>query len=329
MKFGGTSVADPEKIQRAAARAIAQKKMGKRVVVVVSAPGDMTDELLTLSRRVSSNPSAREIDQLITTGETVGVSLFAMACAAKGFPSISLTAGQAGIRAEGRHRESSIDSIHPKRLFYELKRGRIVVVAGFQGVNLKGDIVSLGRGGSDLTAVALAAVLQAESCEIFTDVKGIYTADPRVVSDARLLKEISLSEMIELSKSGAEVMQLRSLEVARKNKVIIHVRSAFHPQKGTLILPESSFKPRDFISALSLKKNAGDLTACVSLVGPKASLDKKLREVVLKGFAMRKIKTLSLSQFPLRLSITIQRKNAETALRLIHKICRLDHAHSF
>ena len=329
MKFGGTSVADPEKIQRAASRAIAQKKRGGGVVVIVSAPGDMTDELLLLSRHIAKNPSGREVDQLITTGDTVGISLFAMACAAKGFLSISLTAAQAGIKARGRHTEAEIVFVEPTRLFSELKRGRIVVVAGFQGLNLKGDILSLGRGGSDLTAVALAAALQADSCEIFTDVKGIYTADPRIVSEARLLREISLLEMIALSKSGAEVMQLRSLEIARKNNVIIHVRSAFHPQKGTLIVPGEPPGGRASVSALSLKKNTQDLTATVSLVGAQVGSDQELKKNVLKSLTTRRIKTISVSQAPLRLSIAMRRKDADSALRLIHKICHLEHEHSF
>jgi aspartate kinase len=327
MKFGGTSIADPEKIQRAASRAVSQRRRGSAVIVVVSAPGEMTDQLLDLSRRIAINPSGRELDQLITSGEIVGVSLFAMACMAKGAPAISLTAAQAGIKAFGSHAEANILSIRPARLLSELRRGKIAVVAGFQGLNFKGDVMSLGRGGSDLTAVALAAVVKSDSCEIFTDVKGIYTADPRIVSEAKLLKEISLLEMIELSKSGAQVMQRRSLEIARKNRVTLHVRSAFHPHKGTLIVTASAAKPRRLVSALALKKNDLDPVAIVSVVGPRVGSSGEVKGQIIEALTSRRIKVLAVSTSPMRIAISLKRSEAEAALRLIHKTCRLEHAH--
>jgi len=239
MKFGGTSVADPEKIQRAAERAVAARRAGKSVVVVVSAPGQMTDELLDLAHQIDKEPDKRELDVLLSTGELVGISLFTMACRARGVPAISLTGPQAGIQADEHHTRSMITGIRPAKVLQELRAGKIVAVAGFQGVNPRADVTTLGRGGSDLTAVALAAVLKASHCEIFTDVKGVYTGDPRIVFDARKLASISYDEMLELASAGAQVMQARSIEVAGRFGVRILVRSAFHSAPGTWILSKT------------------------------------------------------------------------------------------
>lgn len=256
MKFGGTSVADPEKIQRAAERALAARRGGRGVVVVVSAPGEMTDELLALARRVAPEPDARELDQLMATGEQVGISLFAMACRARGAAAISLTGAQAGIEAEGHHTRARIGRIRPAKILKELSAGRIVTVAGFQALTADADVATLGRGGSDLTAVALASALKTGSCEIYTDVKGVYTADPRMVFEARKIPRISFEEMLELAGAGAQVMQPRSLEVAQRDDVAIHVRSAFHPQPGTwIVAKEKSNMEKAFVSALALDKS--------------------------------------------------------------------------
>ncbi len=257
MKFGGTSVADPEKIQRAAERAVAEKHRGRAVVVVVSAPGEMTDELLTLADRVvPGKKDPRELDQLVSTGEQVGISLFALACQARGAAAVSLTGPQAGIHASGRPTHAQVERIKTKRLLSELSAGKIVAVAGFQGLTPNGDVATLGRGGSDLTAVALASALKTGVCEIFSDVKGIYTADPRIVFEARKLKEISFEEMLELAGAGAQVMQARSIEVAERFGVRIQVRSAFHPQAGTWIVPkEDSVLEKAQVSALALDKS--------------------------------------------------------------------------
>lgn len=256
MKFGGTSVADPEKIQRAADRAVAARRRGFSVVVVVSAPGEMTDELLALAGRVAARPQERELDQLVSTGEQVGVALFALACQAKGAPAISLTGPQAGIEAGGAYAHAHIVRIRTGRILKELKTGRIVTVAGFQALNPGKDVVTLGRGGSDLTAVALASALKTKSCEIYSDVKGVYTADPRVVFEARKLKRITFEEMLELAGAGAQVMQARSIEVAERFGVRIHVRSAFHPQHGTWIVPkEDRVLEKACVSSLALDKN--------------------------------------------------------------------------
>jgi aspartate kinase len=263
MKFGGTSVADPEKIQRAAERAIGERRKGFGVVVVVSAPGDMTDELIALAERITPKPDDRELDQLITTGEQVGISLFAMACVAKGVPAISLTGPQAGIEAVGDASRAQVRRIRTKSILRHLAAGRIVVVAGFQGLAPNGDTVTLGRGGSDLTAVALASALKAGRCEIFSDVKGVYTADPRIVHDARKLAVISFEEMLELAGSGAQVMQARSMEVAERFGVEIHVRSAFHPFPGTKVVAydqEKLMLEKAFVSSLALDKSEVRLT---------------------------------------------------------------------
>ena len=261
MKFGGTSVADPEKIQRAAERAIAERRKGYAVVVVVSAPGEMTDELIALAERVAAAPDERELDQLVATGEIVGVSLFAMACKARGAAAVSLTGPQAGIDAAGDAGRAQIRRIRTRNIVKHLREGRIVVVAGFQGLAPNGDTTTLGRGGSDLTAVALASALKTGRCEVFSDVKGVYTADPRIVHDARKLAKISFEEMLELAGAGAQVMQARSMEVAERFKVKIHVRSAFHPQAGTwIVAQEDLMLEKAFVSSLALDKSEVRLT---------------------------------------------------------------------
>jgi len=255
MKFGGTSVASPEKMQRAAERAIAARRRGAEVVVVVSAPGSMTDELLALAHRIDSDPPARELDVLLSTGEMVGISLFCIACRARGVPAVSLSGPQAGFFADAKHTRSAITSIRPDRIRRELRKGHIVAVAGFQAQNPEADITTLGRGGSDLSAIALAAVLKAEHCEVFTDVKGVYTADPRLVPDARKIGRISYEEMLELSGAGAKVMLARSIEVAKRYRIPVHVRSAFHPVPGTWITERTEEKMEQaHVSSLALEK---------------------------------------------------------------------------
>ena len=256
MKFGGTSVADPEKIQRAAERAATLRRKGKSVVVVVSAPGKMTDELIGLAHQISPAPNPRELDALVSTGETISIALFALALEVRKCPAISLTGPQAGFEAEGDHTRATISNIQPARIRKELGSGRIVVVAGFQAANKNGEITTLGRGGSDLSAVALAAALKAEACEIFTDVKGVYTADPRLVSRARLLRRLSYEEMLELSAAGAQVMLARSIEVAQRYRVRIHIRSSFDTAAGTMIesFSEDTME-QAHVSSLALNKS--------------------------------------------------------------------------
>jgi aspartate kinase len=238
MKFGGTSVADPEKIRRVASRLVDAKRAGNRVVAVVSAMGHHTDELVSLAYEVSPEPKPRELDMLISVGERISCALVAMAIADLGLDAISLTGSQAGIVTDTVHGKAKIVEVRARRIHEALDSDRIVLVAGFQGVSTDYDITTLGRGGSDTTAVALAAALGADACEIYTDVDGVFTADPRLVPGARKLHAVSYEEMLEMAASGAKVLALRSVEFARNHGVKLHVRSTFTGEDGTWITEE-------------------------------------------------------------------------------------------
>jgi aspartate kinase len=239
MKFGGTSVADPDKLKNVARRLVAARETGSRVVAVLSAMGTTTDELLDLARRVSARPEPRELDMLISVGERISCALAAMAIHDLGHQAISLTGSQAGIVTDTVHGKAKIVDVRARRIHEALDQDRIVLVAGFQGVSAdSSDITTLGRGGSDTTAVALAAALGAHVCEVYTDVDGVYTADPRLVPDARKLDALSYEEMLEMASSGAGVMATRSIEVARSHNVRLHVRSTFTDAEGTWIREE-------------------------------------------------------------------------------------------
>jgi len=237
-KFGGTSVADAEKIRRAAARVIKAVKDGFAVVVVASARGKQTDELIADALELNPNPPKREMDQLLSTGEIQTVSLFAMALEATGYDAISFTGGQIQMITDSVHTKARIKSIGAERIQKQLDKGRVVLVAGFQGVDEDGNITTLGRGGSDTTAVALAAALGAQECEIYTDVDGIHTTDPRIFENAAKMEQISYDEMLELSSLGAAVMHLRAVEFGKKYDVKIHVRSSSEEKEGTIITHE-------------------------------------------------------------------------------------------
>lgn len=234
-KFGGTSVASPERIQKVADRLIKKKESGDKVVAVVSAMGKTTDELVGLAAAVNDRPTKREMDMLLSTGEQVSMALLAMALQARGHEATSFTGWQAGIVTDSEFSSAKIEIINADRIIEELDRGAIVVVAGFQGLTHEGDITTLGRGGSDTTAVALAAGINADVCEIFSDVDGVYTADPRVVPRARKLDYIDYDDMLELSSEGAGVLQSRAVEFARKYGVVIHARSVFTDEAGTFV----------------------------------------------------------------------------------------------
>ena len=238
MKFGGTSVADVERLKAVAARLVAARDAGNRVVAVLSAMGDTTDDLVRLAHEISPRPKARELDMLISVGERISCALCAMAIHDLGHEAISLTGSQAGIVTDTVHGKAKIVDVRARRIHEALDAERIVLVAGFQGVSTDFDITTLGRGGSDTTAVALAAALGAEACEIYTDVDGVYTADPRVVPEARKLHAVSYEEMLEMAASGARVLQLRSVEFARNHDVKLHVRSSFSEAGGTWIREE-------------------------------------------------------------------------------------------
>ena len=258
-KFGGTSVADAQKIKAAAAKAIARHSAGDRVVVVVSAMGHQTDILVDLAREIAERPSAREMDMLLSTGEQVSVALFAMAIQAAGHKAVSLTGAQIGIRTDSTHTKARIKSISTDHVQSLLADGAIVIAAGFQGIDQHGNITTLGRGGSDTTAVALAAVLGADVCEIYTDVDGVYTTDPRMLPEARRLASISYDEMLELASLGAGVMHSRSIEFAKKFGVPVLVRSSFKDVPGTLILAADRATPRP-VSGVALAKDEARIT---------------------------------------------------------------------
>jgi aspartate kinase len=232
------------------------------MVVVVSALGDTTDELMDLTSHITASPSERELDMLVSTGEQVSVALLAMAIHKLGEEAISFTGSQVGIITDSSHTKARIIDVNTERMLKELRNNKIVIVAGFQGITLNQDITTLGRGGSDVTAVALAKSLNAKVCEIYTDVNGIYTADPRIVKNARKLDRISYEEMLELASLGAQVMQPRSIEVASKFKIPLHVRSSFNNKKGTIISEEVKMMEKAFVSGVTVNKKEAKITIC-------------------------------------------------------------------
>ena len=252
-KFGGTSVGSVEKIQNAANRAIAEKQKGHQVVVVVSAMGKSTDELVSLAKAISDQPSKREMDMLLATGEQVTISLLSMALQEKGYDAVSYTGWQAGIRTEAIHGNARITDIDTSVLADQLEKGKIVIVAGFQGMTEDCEITTLGRGGSDTTAVALAAALKADKCDIYTDVPGVFTTDPRYVKSARKLAGISYDEMLELANLGAGVLHPRAVEFAKNYQVPLEVRSSTETEAGTLIEEESSMEQNLIVRGIAFE----------------------------------------------------------------------------
>jgi aspartate kinase len=251
MKFGGTSVADAQRIKRAAQRIVAQREAGKRVVAVLSARGQTTDELIAMAEEVSPQPDRREMDMLLSTGERISCALCAMAINDLGHRALSLTGSQAGIVTDTSHTKARILDVRGDRIRQALDDDRIVLVAGFQGVSTSRDVTTLGRGGSDTTAVAVAAAIGAEVCEIYTDVAGVFSADPRLVPEARKLAIVSFEEMLEMAASGAKVLQLRSVEYARNHDVRIHCRSSFEDGPGTFVLGEDETMERPLVTAVT------------------------------------------------------------------------------
>ncbi len=260
MKFGGTSVADAEKIRAAARRAIATQKAGHQVVMVLSAMGKTTDQLVDLAGQLNSDPPKREMDQLLATGEQVTISLMAMALEAMGAKAISLTAGQIGMITDDIHTKARIKTVDVRRIRRQLDAGRIVIIAGFQGVTEEGAVTTLGRGGSNVSLVAIAAGLKADVCENYTDVDGVYTADPRIVPNARKINRISYDEMLELASLGASVLLNRAVEFAKKYNVPIHVRSSLNNSKGTMIVAETESMERIVVSGAALKSSLARVT---------------------------------------------------------------------
>ncbi len=259
-KYGGTSVANTDRIKNVAARVAKYRAQGDQVVVVVSAMSGVTDGLIKLAKDIAPLPSEREMDMLLATGEQQTIALTAIALHGLNVPAVSMTGPQAGIVTDSVHTKAKIQNITPKKIHEQLKKGNVVIVAGFQGETPEGQITTLGRGGSDLTAIALAAALKADLCQIYTDVDGVYTADPRLVPAAKKLKEISYDEMLELASLGAKVMQSRSVEFAKKFGVVFEVRSSLNDNLGTIVKEETKSMEGVVVRGVSLDKNQAKVT---------------------------------------------------------------------
>lgn len=263
MKFGGSSVGDTERMQRVARRIVEKQDEGHQVAVVVSAMGDTTDDLIDQAKLLSNEPPLREMDMLMTTGEQISIALLSIAINALGRKAVSFTGWQAGFRTESEFGRARITDIQPERVKKALQEGNIVIVAGFQGMSEDGEITTFGRGGSDTTAVALAAAISADYCEIYTDVDGVYSTDPRIVTNARKLNEISYDEMLELANLGAAVLHPRAVEYAKHNQVCLVVRSSFNHNEGTVVKEEASMEQGVVVSGIAYDKNV----ARISIVG--------------------------------------------------------------
>lgn len=259
-KYGGSSVKNAERIKAVATRVKHWRDQGHQVVAVVSAMGGVTDGLIKLARELNSNPPEREMDMLLSTGEQTTIALLAMALQEMGAKAVSLTGAQAGIAVQGNHTKAKISTITPERVHQLLDEGNIVTVAGFQGASAEGNIMTLGRGGSDLTAIALAAALKADLCQIYTDVDGVYTADPRVVPNAQKIEELSYDEMLEMASSGSKVMQSRSVEFAKKFGVVFEVRNSYNENPGTIVKEEYLSMERVVLRGVSVEKDQAKVT---------------------------------------------------------------------
>ncbi len=320
-KYGGSSVATAERILAVARRIVATKEAGNSVVVVVSAMGKTTDNLIKLAREVAPEPDERELDLLMSTGETVSCTLMAMALRGIGHEAISLNAGQAGIHTDSLHGRARIESVDSERLSQELEAGRLVIVTGFQGVTDRFDVTTLGRGGSDTTAVALAIALKADRCDIYTDVDGVYTTDPRLVADARKLPEISYEEMLEMAQLGSKVMHPRSVELGEAYGMPIMVRSSFNDEQGTLIHEDKGMETRKRVRGIAHDLNVGKVTVvgvpdrpglAASVFEPLAaagvSVDVIVQNVSVEGST--------------DLSFTVARTDLAKALRIVEPVAR-------
>ncbi|UCD65853.1 MAG: aspartate kinase [Deltaproteobacteria bacterium] len=273
-KFGGTSVGNPEKIKAVAERVLGYSRQGHKMVVVLSAMSGETDRLLSLANSMQDQPDTREMDVLLSTGEQVTISLFAMAVKAAGYNAVSFLGDQVKILTSSLHTKARIKSIDTDKIKGHLEQGKIIVVAGFQGVDENGDITTLGRGGSDTTAVALAAALKADQCEIFTDVEGVYTTDPSICTSARKIERISYDEMLELASLGAKVLDIRSVGLAKRYKVPLHVRSTFVETEGTWVVEEEKAMESMLVSGVTYNKNEARIT--ISRVPDKPGIASKI-----------------------------------------------------
>ena len=312
IKFGGSSLADPGKIRRAAALTLASRRRGFSPVAVVSAPADSTDDLLSLAA-LTGGPtlSPRETDALLAAGEQFSAALLALAIEAEGGKAVSLTGFQAGILTDEKFSAAAIKSVNPRRLKRELGAGRVPVVAGFQGISRRGNLTTLGRGGSDLTAVTLARALGAALCEFRTDVKGIYTAHPAIVPEARKIKNISYAEVIALARQGTEVRQLSAIACARKYSIPLHLRSSFHDEAGTMVTAAGG---RPGVSCLSIKKDGA--SALVSAIG--RGLNGKHAAAALSAAAAAGIEARAEKTSGGRVALRVSALDAESLLKALH-----------
>ena len=320
-KFGGTSVGDLDRIRNVAAKVKAARDQGHWLVVVVSAMGGETNRLVDLARSITPNPLPREMDVLLSTGEQVVIALLAMALDTLGCPARSYTGAQVRISTDDVHTKARITHIDKDPVMADLAKGRVVVVAGFQGINGDGDITTLGRGGSDTTAVALAAALGADECQIFTDVEGVFTSDPRVVPDARLLKEITHEEMLELVSLGAKVLQIRAVEFASKYNVPLRVLSTFVDGEGTRIIPEEQLMEQPLISGVAFNRDEAKITICgvpdkpgiaYRVLGPIAEASIEVDMIVQNVSADGKTD----------MTFTVHRNDFDTAMKLLEKVSK-------
>ncbi len=315
-KYGGSSVATSDLIRRVAARVIRTRLQGNEVLVVVSARGDTTDELLEMAHDLNPHPPARELAMLLSTGEQQSCALLAMAIHEQGHSAVSFTAGQIGLVTDSVHMKAKILNVDASRVRQELARGNVVIVAGFQGVDIHNDITTLGRGASDLTAVALAATLEAKLCEIYTDVEGVYTADPRIVPEARKLKAICYDEMLEFASLGAGVLQARSVAFARKYKVPLVVRSSFNEAPGTTIRQEVREMEDIVVTAATVNKNVAKITVrgVPDIPGVAARI---FRQIAARGIVVNIIVQSASEAGHVDVSFTVPQPDLEGALEVV------------
>lgn len=318
-KFGGSSVADPDKIKKVALKIVNSYKEGNQIVVVVSAPGNTTDDLIAWAHEITDKPSPREYDMLLSTGEQISIALLTMAIQQLGFKAISMTGPQAGIVTNDVHNKAKIIDIDTTEIKNQLAQEKIVVIAGFQGRRKNGEITTLGRGGSDTTAVALAAALKADLCEIYTDVDGVYSADPRVVAKARKLTKISYDEMLELASLGAVVLQPRSVELAKEYGVRLMVRSSFNNSEGTTVWEESDMEKDMVVSGVAHDLNVTKMTIfdVPDVPGIAQTLFSALAEKQINVDMI--IQSNSRNEFN-DISFTIEREDTEKALEVVEKV---------
>jgi aspartate kinase len=318
-KYGGSSVANAEKIKNVAHRIVAVKEKGNDVVVVVSAMGDTTDDLIELALQLNPQPSERELDVLLSTGEVVSSTLLAMALANAGYEAVSLNGLQAGITTDSSHNKARILRMEPKRIFQELNKGNIVIVAGFQGMTEDMNITTLGRGGSDTTAVAIAASLKADECQIYTDVDGVYTADPRLVPEASLLKEIGYEEMLELSTYGAKVMHSRAVELGELFHIPILVASSFSDTQGTLIHGGSTMEIRNKVTGIAHDTDVAKVTV-VGVPDRPGIASSIFNELAMANISVDTIVQNASINNITDLSFTVSRGDLQKAMKLVEPI---------